>query len=174
MKDSPAHAATLNSTVSQKVSEAKRTQQCLPWSTYPALHANVSRLLGVDNLSFRFHEEDEPHGSTNEYDTTVMGRFICENDSCSSDGWSSKKIAITIRMYLGTEYNARVYNQRCRFCDRLSRPTLDNSYEERIAYRLKKWCGVPMDLPYYSGQSEGPHQSNLCEGCRNGHCSKQV
>jgi hypothetical protein len=43
---------------------------------------------------------------------------------------------------------------------------------ERVAYRLKKRRGIEMDRPIYSGQSKGPHQNNLCEGCKDGHCSQ--
>jgi hypothetical protein len=142
------------------------------WSMYSALHDDVSRLLEEDDLHFDFHENDDTESCTKEYDTNIMGRFRCHNRACGSNGWPSKRIAITIRMYPGAQYNARVYHQRCLRCNSLSKPRLDNSYAERVAYRLKKWCGMEMDRPFHSGQSEGPHQSNLCEGCKDGHCSQ--
>lgn len=141
------------------------------WSMYQSLHDDVSRLLEEDDLHFDFHENDDTATCIKEYDTNIMGRFICRNRECASNGWSSKKIAITIRMYPGAQYNARVYNQRCHECNRLGRPRLDDSYAERVAYRLKKWCGIEMDKPPPSRQSKGPHQSDLCEGCRDGHCT---
>jgi hypothetical protein len=140
------------------------------WSIYSSLHDGVSRLLEENGLNFDFHAVDDTN-CTKEYDTNVMGRFICRTRTCSSNGWSSKKIAITIRLYSGEKYNARVYHQRCRGCKSLSRPLLDESYAERVAYRIKKWCGIQMDVPHYSGESNGPHNSDLCEGCRAGHCS---
>ena len=142
------------------------------WFMYQSLHDDVSHLLEEDDLHFDFHENDDSETCIKEYDTNVMGRFICRNPACGSNGWSSKMIAITIRMYPGAQYNARVYNQRCRGCNKLGKPRLDDSYAERVAYRLKKWCGIEMDLPDYLGQSKGPHQSNLCEGCKNGHCTQ--
>ena len=84
-----------------------------------------------------------------------MGRFICRSRACGSSGWGSKKIAITIRMYPGAKYNVWVYKQHCKGCNGLSKPGLDDSYAERVAYRLKKWCGIEMDRPNYSGQSNG-------------------
>ena len=54
----------------------------------------------------------------------------------------------------------------------LSRPILDDSYAERVAYRLKKWCGVELERPEFSGQSKGPHEKKFCEGCKAGHCSE--
>ena len=140
---------------------------------FPELHAEVSTRLEEDGLSFDFHTADTARNSTEVYDTNIMGDFVCSNDDCASNGWSSKKIAITIRMYPGKQYNARVYYQRCRSCRQLSKPTLDTSYAERVAYRLKKWSGLQLDIPYYSNESKGPHQSWLCEGCKNGHCSAQ-
>ena len=135
-------------------------------------HDNVSRLLEEDDLHFDFYEDDDAETCIKDYDTNIMGRFICRNRACNSKGWSSRMIAITIRMYPGAQYNARVYHQRCQRCNRLGEPRLDDSYAERVAYRLKKWCGIEMDRPSYSGESKGPHQSTLCEGCKDGHCTQ--
>jgi len=137
---------------------------------YPALHDSVSRLLEEDDLSFTFFEIDEDRGSIEEYDTNIMGCFKCLNKKCPQGGWGSRVIAITIRIYPEQRYNARVYHQRCKGCERLSKPLPDGSYAERIAYRLKKWSGIEMERPFYNGTSQGPHQSDLCEGCKHGHC----
>jgi Zinc-binding domain len=151
---------------------SKKSKQAKPWSMYPSLHDDVSDLLQEDGLFFDFHEEDDDEGCTKDYDTNIMGRFNCHNSACPARGWSSKKIAIRIRMYSHEEYNARVYFQRCKSCQKLSEPLLDEtSYAERVAYRLKKWCGVRVDTPSYSGRSDGPHRRDLCEGCKQGHCS---
>lgn len=139
---------------------------------YPDLHAQVALRLMEDKLHFDFHDVDSPTPGTREYDTNVMGKFRCHNTRCASNGWSSKQIPITIRMYPDKrKYNARVYHQRCQHCKQPSRPSLDqDSYAERIAYRLKKWSGIKMVPPTYSGESKGPHHSHLCEGCKAGHC----
>jgi hypothetical protein len=142
------------------------------WSMYPLMHDEVSRLLQDEGLNFTFHDSDNDKNSIQGYDTSIMGRFECHNRKCRSKGWDSMRIAITIRMYPGKQYNARVYHQRCRMCHLLSEPILDNSYAERIAYRLKKWCGVELEPPKFSGRAEGPHKSNFCEGCKAGHCSE--
>ena len=84
----------------------------------------------------------------------------------------SKKIAIIIQMYLEAQYDARVYHQQCWGCNNLSRLILDDSYAEKITYHLKKWFGIKMDRPSYSGKSKGPHCTDLCEGCKDGHCSQ--
>ena len=152
----------------------KAGYQAKKWSMQPALHDSVATLLDADGLSFDFHCNDEDLGVVREYDSNIMGRFICNNRNCTTGGWSSKMIAITIRMYPNNEYNARVYHQRCRSCTRVGRPRLDGSYAERVAYRLKKWSGVKVETPLYSGESKGPHESKLCEGCKNGHCSQRM
>jgi hypothetical protein len=141
------------------------------WSMYPSLHNEVSNSLHDDNLSFTFHDTDDDTSCTDDYDTTIMGRFTCSNTICLAI-WTSKQIAITIRRYPHNRYNARVYFQACKRCRRTSAPQLDHSYAERVAYRLLKWSGVPVEPPPFSGQSDGPHRSDLCEGCRQGHCSK--
>lgn len=153
---------------------AKKKRQEHRWSMYPDLHGKVLQLLAEDGLYFAFHDMDQPIYNTREYDTHIMGRFQCLNPECDSDGWSSKKVTITIRLYEGDgEYNARVYHQRCLTCNRLSRPILDeDSYVDRVAYRLRKWSGIDMDIPVYtSGDSNGPHQKRFCEGCMAGHCT---
>ena len=141
-------------------------------SIFPSMHDNVSRLLEVEDLHFTFHDIDEEVDSIRTYDTSIMGRFSCRNQKCQSSGWPSMRIAITIRMYPGERYNARVYHQRCKRCNLLSKPILDDSYAERVAYRLKRWCGVELERPEFSGQSKGPHEEKFCEGCKAGHCSE--
>jgi len=148
----------------------QRRPQQPAWSMFPLLHDNVSRLLEVEGHSFTFHNLDDEISCIRSYDTAIMGRFHCRSRKCQSKIWSSKQIAITIRMYPGERYNARVYYQRCQACNALRKPILDDSYAERVAYRLLKWSGVEQDRPAFSGESRGPHRSELCEGCRAGHC----
>ena len=142
------------------------------WSMFPSLHGDVASLLLEDSLIFEFYNVDSDDGCTNDRDTNIMGRFICDNPRCNSNGWPSNKIAITIRMYPGLKYNARVYKQRCRICKNLGRPVLDRSYTERVTYWIKKWNGVEVERPLVSTVRRGPHNSQLCEGCQNGHCSE--
>jgi hypothetical protein len=87
-------------------------------------------------------------------------------------GWGSKQVAIHIRGYPGNGYNAIVFLQRCDSCNRLGELSLNNnSYVERIVYRLKKWAGVAVAQPFYGGEDgRGPHRSDLCEGCKAGYC----
>ncbi|KAL6704446.1 hypothetical protein ACN47E_008190 [Coniothyrium glycines] len=148
-----------------------KTKPAKKWSLYPSLHDEVSTLLSEDSLWFIFHEQDDTHSCTNSYDTNIMGKFTCSNTACLAV-WSSKQIAITIRSYSPARYNARVYFQSCKKCQKMGEPQLDHSYAERVAYRLKKWSGVQMEIPPFSGQSNGPHRSDLCEGCKEGHCSR--
>ncbi|OQE44081.1 hypothetical protein PENNAL_c0666G01493 [Penicillium nalgiovense] len=141
------------------------------WSLHPKLHDDVARLLDEEGLQIDFFGADNDETNIEEWDTNVMGRFICQNSGCYSSGWSSKKVAITIRMYPRQRYNARVYHQRCRNCTAVGRLILDTEcYAERVTYWLKKWNGIEVERPSFSGQSGGPHDSELCEGCKVGHC----
>jgi hypothetical protein len=138
---------------------------------YPSLHNKVSDLLRTSYLSFTFHDKDSSSGSIDDYDTNIMGHFTCRNPTCHAV-WASKKIPITIRRYAQERYNTRVYYQACKRCGTTSQPSLDEeSYVERVAYRLKKWAGVQMEIPPFRGVSKGPHLDELCEGCKDGHCS---
>lgn len=153
---------------------AKQARSRTTWSMYPECHDGVASLLEDDDLAFDFYGNDDTQNSMKEYDTTIMGRFRCENPSCTSNEWLRKKIAITIRLFQRQKYNARVYHQRCKSCNWISRPTLDDSYAERVVYRLKKWRGIRVETPPRSGRSDRPHQRSLCEGCQNGRCSEQL
>jgi len=141
-----------------------------PWSSRPDLHEDVLELikpmLNVD--FFAASETDDTH--TKEHDTHIMGRFTCTNSTCRTDRWSSKWIALTIRLYSGHRYNAVVWHQRCRRCNTFGQPTLDFSYVERIAYRLKVWFRIPQKPADWSRDDTLPHETDLCEGCKNGHC----
>ncbi|KAL2836863.1 zinc-binding domain-containing protein [Aspergillus pseudoustus] len=142
------------------------------WSLHPELHDDVARVLDEEDLQLDFFDADDEETNVEERDTNVIGRFVCQNTRCSTPGWSSKKIAITIRMYPRQRYNARVYHQRCRNCNAVGRLVLDATcYAERVTYWLKRWNGIEVQRPNHSGQSRGPHDSELCEGCKAGHCS---
>ncbi|EKD11938.1 hypothetical protein MBM_09908 [Drepanopeziza brunnea f. sp. 'multigermtubi' MB_m1] len=156
----------------QQQQKPQRRKAPPAWSMFLSRHDDVSRLLEVEGHPFTFHNLDDELGCSKTYDTTVMGKFHCRNRNCESKIWASKRVAITIRMYPGKRYNARVYGQRCKKCDWLSVPTLDDSYAERVAYRLLKWSGVEQERPQFSGESTIPHRSDLCEGCRAGHCAE--
>lgn len=164
-----------NPTTKKKPKTKKKTttnrKSIKKWSLYPSLHDDVSDLLHENNLVFSFHEKDDEVSCTNVYDTNLMGKFVCSNKKCTNV-WTSKQIAITIRRYPNQRYNARVYYQACERCRTTTEPQLDHSYAERVAYRLKKWCGVQLVPPPFSGDSNGPHRSELCEGCKHGHCSR--
>lgn len=143
------------------------------WAIYPDLHDEVADKLEEFQLDYSFNPNDDEIAKFRDYDTNIMGHFTCNNEKCKKKGWPTKKMAITIREYTRDRYNARVYFQRCMRCKTLGQPTLDKeSYIERVAYRIKKWNGVEMEEPFHSGSSKGPHESALCEGCINNHCSQ--
>jgi DNA-directed RNA polymerase subunit RPC12/RpoP len=180
-RDSPAHAATYECETCDKTfasDEALRQHERdsldhTPgdeWSMYPSLHEDVSELLVPDGLLVRFYGVGGFEDCIESYETNIMGQFDCLRRSCAVKRWSSKMIATTIRLYRDKQYNAIVWHQQCRRCKSTGRPILDGTYAERIAYRLKRWFGVEVEVPYYSGQSKGPHQESLCAGCRHGHC----
>jgi hypothetical protein len=138
---------------------------------FPLLHQHVVNAVSHSMASLPlFHETDSDMGVRNQYNTHVMGRFRC---TCGAKGWASKKVAILIRRYAGNGYNAVVFNQRCKVCDRLGTLTLDeNSYVDRVAYWVQKWAGVQVERPPHSSKKTKPHESALCEGCKRGLCGQ--
>ncbi len=140
-------------------------------SMHPGLHSRVQSLLDDELLDFTFRPRGEKGHHIKERDTNIMGKFKCGNKKCSKI-WSSKCIAITIRLYHGNKYTVLVYHQRCERCNSLARPQLDETYEERVARWLKIWSGVKVPRECYAHKKTLPHQSSLCEGCKAGHCSR--
>ncbi|KIW12055.1 hypothetical protein PV08_09329 [Exophiala spinifera] len=138
---------------------------------FPGLHKDVVKAVSGEMASPRFHGRGSNQTPNREYSTHVMGRFECKNSACSSGGWASKKIAIVIKGFPDNGYNAEVYNQRCKFCDKLGTLILDKeSYVERVAYRIKRWAGVEVEHPHYGPKKGLPHESAHCEGCKRGVC----
>lgn len=145
-----------------------------PWSLHPSLHEEISHHLEGDGLSVDFHTAGGFEDSVEEYDTFVMGAFTCPKQSCRTKKWTSKKIAITIHLYSGQRYNAHVWHQKCQKCKSIGHLGLDaESYIDRVVYRLRKWLGVALpvrDPRPWQDITRPPHRTELCEGCRNGHC----
>jgi hypothetical protein len=142
-----------------------------PYTMFAHLHHHVQNLLNESDLTFTFHDIDNEVDMLEARNTNIPGRFRCFNRQCSSGGWFTYAVPITIRYYANDRYNARVYNQRCKKCDSLGKLKPDDIYAERVVYWLKTWSGVPMErIVYLGGPSKGPHEKSLCEGCKAGIC----
>jgi hypothetical protein len=140
--------------------------------TFPELHQRIAEAVAPAITSTWFNSNTKAHAEK-EKDTNVIGKFTCVNDRCGKDGWSSGLVAIWIRGYDRNGYNAIVFNQRCKSCDWLGCLKMDEqSYVERIEYRLKKWAGVRDEESTFSRHKllRGPHEREHCEGCKAGHC----
>jgi hypothetical protein len=140
--------------------------------SFPELHQRIAEAVAPAITSTWFnHNTEAPF--EHEYGTNIVGTFKCVNNRCKKKGWSSGVVAIWIYGYSRNGYNAIVYNQRCKACDWLGNLKMDEeSYVERIAYRLKKWAGVRMEKPSFGHKLlRGPHDSERCEGGKVGRCT---
>ncbi|KAL4927547.1 3CxxC-type zinc finger protein [Aspergillus undulatus] len=143
-----------------------------PFSMYPTLHESVTSLLDPFDLSMAFHKRDAYKTCIKASDISIPGKFICTDPGCTKGGWGSKRIAMTIRLYPESKYNARIYHQRCEMCEGAVRPLVDEMiYAERVAYWIKKWNGVSVEENRRKQKSSRrPHDQERCEGCLAGHC----
>ncbi|KAK8035465.1 hypothetical protein PG993_010460 [Apiospora rasikravindrae] len=143
---------------------------------FPWLHKRVSNAVREQINPLVFHNKGR---ASEDYETYVMGKFICNNGSCGKNAWTSKKVGVVIRHFAddghGMGYNATIFNQRCKACNTLGTFSLDQkSYIERVAYRLRVWAGVPQErAPYKLDENNKPHRADLCEGCKSGHCERK-
>jgi hypothetical protein len=150
---------------------AQPTQETREFFMFPALHQNVANAVSPEISSTWFQEGDDDDACNDEYLTHVMGIFICNNSACKTPIWVSWKVPIEIKGYDGNGYSAVVYSERCKCCGQLGTFVLDEeSYIDRVAYRIKKWAGVVMALPYYKSSDGPPHERDFCEGCKRGKC----
>ncbi|RMZ71624.1 zinc-binding domain-containing [Pyrenophora seminiperda CCB06] len=149
----------------------KPTQETREFFTFPKLHPDVVDAVSPELPLIWFNEDEDDDSFCHEYFTHVMGKFMCNNNTCKKLSWSSRKVPIEIRGYFDNGYSAIVYNQRCKSCDRLGTFELnERSYIERVAYRLKKWAGVEMEAPPFDKIEGRPHEQSYCEGCKRGKC----
>lgn len=143
-------------------------------SMYPELHNYVAESLDDDGLEYSFRDHDKKVDIKRQYDTNIIGEFVCGNKACVRHKWHSNSIAITIQEYEDKSYNVVVYHQICSRCKKSTRATLDKlSYSDRVAYRLKKWNGIDSKQLVREVESKGDHKEKLCEGCIKGLCSKK-
>lgn len=142
--------------------------------TFPGLHDSILTDLNNIIVPTPWYNSNIDAVGNRQYSTNVMGRFRCKNRCCLQKGWGSKKVSILITGYPNNGYNAQVFGQLCKSCEKLGALTLDEeSYIKRVAYRLKKFAGVVMTPPPFHGTFRGPkHESDLCEGCKRGYCEQ--
>ncbi|KAI1331832.1 zinc-binding domain-containing protein [Xylariaceae sp. FL0255] len=155
-----------------KPKKKQRNKPKQTWSMYPSLDPAVASILLESDLIFPFRAADDNKDMIAHHDTHVKGRFNCKSTICGRAFWSSKMVGITIRIYPNNEYNVRVWRQRCNGCKQLCKPTLDDTYANRVAAYLMEWSGSISKAPPPREKSRGPHNSRLYEGCKHGHCKR--
>jgi hypothetical protein len=85
----------------------------------------------------------------------------------------SRTVATLIRKYTEGGYNAVVFNQCCKSCGKLGTLKLDKQcYVGRVAYLLKVWACIRMERQHTTRKKGTPHESTLCEGCKQGYYPK--
>ncbi|KAI1515209.1 Zinc-binding domain containing protein [Pyrenophora tritici-repentis] len=142
---------------------------------YPLLHPAIANALAEHGIPVHFHNINSEKGFINYYSTNITGKITCVNKLCTRGTWGTGRVAIRIRKYPNDRYNAAVYNQGCQKCKKLGRLFVDEqTYIERVSYRLKKWTGVDEEPPEYREKGTPPHREDLCEGCKAGICMKGV
>ena len=149
--------------------QKRKRPQIDPFCTCPELHEKVVELVGSpeDHISFNCNTENIPH--EDEYSTWIVGKFKCPNKKCNKQ-WSSGKVYTNIFMYADNSYIANVYNQQCRKCKCVSKPILDDSYENRVSRRIRIWLGLSVPPPIFTDKNTPHHDMDRCEGCRAGKC----
>ena len=164
-RDSPAHG---------RRSGAPAPVKTPTFFVFPQLHQAVVDEAYELDAAPAFTENDTG-AFKRKTSTFVMAAFTCKAHGPRPATWSSKKVSIVIKLHLDGRYSAVVYNQRCMLCDGLGTMKLDEtSYVQRVAYRLKKWAGIPMDRLVYQKKKTPPHRKDLCEGCKLGVCMENM
>lgn len=187
IRDSPAHASSFQCDICDKSFKSEEALQQHTQSAkghqkqakenqtqmfFPELHPKVVEALS-GNIGPIWFNDEESEDSIPLKQTFVRAKFKC--DGCSIKTWRSGKVTIVIRGYRENGYNAEVFNQHCLSCNALGTMTLDEeSYVDRVVYRLKVWAGVPVLQPFYEQKRMPPHKKELCEGCIQGWCEART
>ena len=172
--DALAKTTTKKKKKKKKKNSSRTKEETRTSFMFPSLHEDIVAAVSGQIAVPQFHKRDSNQGVNNEYETHVMGKFKCQSHDCSTSSWNSKRVALLIRGYPGNEYNAVVFNQRCKSCYQLGSLRLDEaSYIDRVTYRLKKWAGLSMEGRQFTPGKGPPHESSLCEGCKRGRCQEK-
>ncbi|RKF83351.1 hypothetical protein GcM3_014029 [Golovinomyces cichoracearum] len=124
------------------------------------------------SIRMKFNNEDSDEDCKTA-ETRVVGTFTCDNPRCTNE-WQSGKISTVVRSYPNRSYNAKVFHQRCRRCNKPIRPSLDGSYADRVAHKVKILNNIPVvKRPFLGDKKTPPHDSKRCEGCKAGYCEKK-
>ena len=86
----------------------------------PLLHQGVVNAISYRVASTWPHKKGSHQDSSNYYQTSVIGKFNCSNNSYSKDSLHSKKVAIVIREYPPNGYNTMVFNRCYMSCNKLN------------------------------------------------------
>ena len=163
-------------TTPPKIAKSKRfrlKQETREYFMFPELHSKIAEAVLPEIITIWFNENDDDENFSCRYHTHMMGKFTCHNNECKKELWTSKKVAIEISGYGRNGYRAIVYNQRCKSCNCLGTFVMDEeSYIERISYRIKRWAGVEVMQPDYDRKLTKPHEQDYCEGCKRGKCTE--
>jgi hypothetical protein len=149
----------------------KPRQETREFFTFKELHPNVTDAVFPEISSTWFNEDEDDEDFDDKWSTHVAGRFTCNNNLCKKRFWYSGTVTIEIKRYEDNGYSTIVYNQRCKSCNWLGTFKLDEqSYIKRVAYRLKRWAGVRVEMPPFNQKQTREHERAYCEGCKRGKC----
>ena len=162
----------------QKAQKAQKAKQP-PTTTemFPSLHKNIESALSSDGTTIKpkpwFNPTERDDARIQHRETYIMGKFRCRNPQCEQSGWGSKKIFTVIQRFPKGGYNARVFKQSCRECDKIGKMEInEKTYIERVTFWLKRWAGIPMDEEDHTGEPGPPHEEDYCEACKLGYCQR--
>ncbi|KAJ3317283.1 hypothetical protein HDV06_001803 [Boothiomyces sp. JEL0866] len=124
-------------------------------------------------LNYRIFEDDK---LTVKYSKTfVTGEFICIHSKKKKSSWESGKICMEIFMNEKMDFCVKVWNQKCRVCNRINTPKLyEEIYTERLISKLLLMMGLRKSIPYSSDKKTPPHRQSLCCACIAGVCTESL
>lgn len=169
----PGTSSGISSSKPKRSKVPVREQETREYFMFPELHQCIMEAVAPEIASPWFYDNEHDNNSERKHATNIMGKFMCNYKACRKLSWGSKVVATLIRGYARNGYSAVVYNQRCLSCNHLGELIMDKDcYIERIAYRLKVWADVPAERPPYDDKTSDPHESDFCEGCKRGVCTR--
>lgn len=138
------------------------------YSMRPDLNSEVIGTIDGKMKSIKFNNEDSD-SECRELEVNLVGTFVCPNCRRS---WKSGIVFTVVRLYFNNTYNAKVYGQRCKRCENASLPKLDETYAQRVSYKLETMYGIPHPKVEYRSKPMKPHDKHRCQGCKINRCQR--
>lgn len=101
----------------------------------------------------------------------INGEFFCKN--CNKK-WVSGKIYTEIYHNNENSFYLKIYYQRCKKCNNIKKPSINNVGKDKIKSKLELYFGYRDVIINDTIKKTKPHMAKYCEACKIGKCEENI